>query len=183
MQEAGSWCGRTHIQKTVYSFQTLFHPGDKWEVPFILYKHGPYSFALDEDLAEMEFYGGLGRKEQLPYGARYVPGKGATALLDRFGDGVEAWLPQIEFVARRVAQRNVRELEALCTLMFVATDLEERRQHPSEEAQMARVRELKPHLSDAEVHHAHEELARLTEDARAHHVIRVSIEGFVGRIV
>jgi uncharacterized protein YwgA len=166
MQDAESWCGRTHIQKTLYTFQTLFHPGGELEVPFILYKHGPYSFALDEDLAEMQFYGGLERKEQL-YGARYKPGQGARALRERFGAGVERWLPHVQFVAQRVARKNVRELEALCTLIFVATDPEECRLYPREEDRIVRVLHLKPHLSDTEVRQAHQEYGQLASDSRA----------------
>jgi uncharacterized protein YwgA len=167
MREAGSWCGRMHIQKTLYTFQTLFHPGDELEVRFILYKHGPYSFALDEDLAEMEFYSGLERKEQRLYEARYEPGQGAKALRERFGSGVETWLPQIEFVARRVSRKNVRELEALCILMFVATDPQERRLYPRDVDCMSRVLELKPHLAHAEVRQAHHEYEQLASDAQA----------------
>lgn len=166
MQDAGSWCGRTHIQKTLYTFQTLFHPGGELEAPFILYKHGPYSFSLDEDLAEMEFYGGLVKREQL-YGARYEPGEGAHALRERFGAGVGAWLPHVRFVAQRVSRKNVRELEALCTLIFVATDIEERRRSPREDDRVDRVLQLKPHLSDAEVRQAHKEYERLAGDAEA----------------
>jgi hypothetical protein len=165
MRDAGSWCGRTHIQKTLYSFQTLFHPGGEWEVRYILYKHGPYSFALDEDLAEMEFYGGLAREQHRCSAARYEPGEGARALRERFGAGVEAWLPQLQFVAQRVGARNPRELEALSLLMFLATDSQECLQHSNEQARLSRVHELKPHLTDTEVRRAQHEYLSLLDTA------------------
>src|SRR2546425_924693 len=89
LREADSWCGRTQIHKTLYGFQKLFNPDPQLRADYVLYKHGPYSFTLDEDLAEMEFYGGLERQERPPYGPRYAVTTGTDALRDRFGRGVE----------------------------------------------------------------------------------------------
>ena len=50
MQDAGSWCGRTHIQKTLFVFQALFEPEPALRSPFRLHMHGPYSFQLDDAL-------------------------------------------------------------------------------------------------------------------------------------
>src|SRR6266849_277587 len=44
----GSWCGETHVQKTLFLCQELF--GVPSNFKFILYKHGPYSFQLSEHL-------------------------------------------------------------------------------------------------------------------------------------
>ena len=38
----GSWCGETHVQKTVSPCQELFGLGSNFK--FILYKHRPHSF-------------------------------------------------------------------------------------------------------------------------------------------
>lgn len=167
MRGAKSWTGRTHIQKTLYVFQSFFDAEPDLRVPYLLYRHGPYSFGLDEDLAEMEFYGAIRREEHPPYGPRYELTGEAGVLRARYGAGLDDWLPALRFVAGRVATRPVRELEALCTLMHVATDSEESGRCPHVEAQIARVRELKPHLTDAELHLAAAEYSALREDARA----------------
>lgn len=48
LRENGSWCGETHLQKGTYLLQELT------KVPlgleFILYKHGPFSFDLRDEL-------------------------------------------------------------------------------------------------------------------------------------
>src|SRR5438874_1611684 len=46
-----SWCGETHIQKNVYVLEELLDVGLEFE--FILYKHGPYSFDLADELLEL----------------------------------------------------------------------------------------------------------------------------------
>ena len=48
LHESGSWCGETHLQKAAYFLQELFNVLLVYE--FILYKHGPFSFALRDEL-------------------------------------------------------------------------------------------------------------------------------------
>lgn len=51
LRDEGSWGGETHVQKVTYFLQELM------EVPldfdFILYKHGPYSFDLHDEIAAL----------------------------------------------------------------------------------------------------------------------------------
>jgi hypothetical protein len=166
MGEAGSWCGRTHVQKTLFAFQALFQPEPGLQSPFRLYMHGPYSFQLDDDLTEMEFYGALERDRQPPYGQRYGVRPGAETLRQRFGNGVDRWLLPLRFVAREVATRTARELEALATLIFVATDEREGLRDAAPGQQLAYLRRLKPHLSEAEVNAARAEYQRLLGASR-----------------
>ena len=49
LRREGSWCGHTHMQKATYFLQDLLGVPTGYE--FILYKHGPYSFDLSEELA------------------------------------------------------------------------------------------------------------------------------------
>ena len=51
MQDRDGWCGETHIQKTAYFLQGLVSVPLDYE--FIIYKHGPYSFDLHDDLMAM----------------------------------------------------------------------------------------------------------------------------------
>jgi uncharacterized protein YwgA len=51
LKERDSWCGETHIQKAVYFLQELLQVRLGFE--FIMYKHGPYSFELTDELTTL----------------------------------------------------------------------------------------------------------------------------------
>ena len=48
MREHGSWCGETHLQKAAFLAQELMEV--PLELEFVLYRHGPYSFDLRDEL-------------------------------------------------------------------------------------------------------------------------------------
>jgi len=51
LNRGGSWCGETHIQKSVYFLQELL--GVPLDFNTIFYKHGPYSFDLADELVSL----------------------------------------------------------------------------------------------------------------------------------
>ena len=51
LKEKGSWCGGTNIQKASYFLQEML--GVELGFDFILYKYGPYSFELTDELTAM----------------------------------------------------------------------------------------------------------------------------------
>lgn len=67
----GSWCGETHVQKATFFAQELT------KIPlgfdFILYKHGPFSFDLRDELTALRADGLLKLETQWPYGPRISP--------------------------------------------------------------------------------------------------------------
>src|ERR1035441_4963526 len=52
MLAKGSWCGETHIQKATYFLQELL--GVDLGFEFVLYRHGPFSFELRDELSSMQ---------------------------------------------------------------------------------------------------------------------------------
>ena len=48
LRERGSWCGETHVQKAAFFLQELMEVPTRFH--FILYKHGPFSFDLRDEL-------------------------------------------------------------------------------------------------------------------------------------
>ncbi len=112
----------------------------------------------------MEFYGAVERVEHPPYGPRYRTTSGTETLIEKYGDGLDQWQQQLHFVANRVSTKTVRELEALCTLIYVATD--EASGMRDTESWVAQVRALKPHLTDADLARALDEYLALTRDAQ-----------------
>jgi uncharacterized protein YwgA len=72
MLHNGSWCGETHIQKAMFLLQDLL--GVDTGFDFILYRHGPFSFELRDELAAMQADGLLELVLRQPgYGPTYVP--------------------------------------------------------------------------------------------------------------
>lgn len=71
LRQAGSWCGETHVQKATYFLQEV--AGVPLGFPFILYKHGPFSFDLRDELTAMRADGFLTLEPRDPYGASLGP--------------------------------------------------------------------------------------------------------------
>jgi len=142
LHEKGSWCGETHLQKAAFFLQEMV--GAKMGFDFILYKHGPFSFDLRDELAAMRADGMVAFRVQHPeYGPSIVPEPGADVLKRRFPKTLAAHERFVEFVADRFETKPVTELERLGTAFYVLRELES-------SANVAicaqRVNQLKPHI-------------------------------------
>jgi len=51
LRRRGSWCGETHVQKATLFLQDLTRIPMGFD--FILYKHGPFSFDLRDELTSL----------------------------------------------------------------------------------------------------------------------------------
>jgi hypothetical protein len=160
LKEKGSWCGETHIQKGTYVFQELL--GVPLGFDFILYKHGPYSFDLKDELTSHMADGLLVLKPRPPYGPSILPGENSQNLLERFPRARQQFRRQAEFVATHLAQRDVSDLERLATALFVT-----RKELPggSVDERATRVHELKPHVPLDLAHDAVIEVDHLIAEA------------------
>lgn len=154
LREQGSWCGETHVQKACYLLEHL--AGLPLPFEFLLYRHGPFSFELRDELEEMLAYGALDRQFQSPpYGPRLGTGSQARPFRKPAGDpGTERAL---EFVCRAVGNRNVGSLERLSTALYVT--LEQPRAGVAERA--SALSALKPHVSVPEAVQAVREIDAL----------------------
>ena len=78
LRKAGSWAGETHMQKAVFFLQELMNiPLD---FDFVLYKHGPFSFDLRDELTFMRAQGYFRLEPQYPYGPTLVGGEKSELL-------------------------------------------------------------------------------------------------------
>ena len=139
----GSWTGRIHIHKLLFITKTLKQADPPFE--FELYAYGPYSFVLDEEIAELEMFGLLERTyRQAGYGPRYRAAVDVTA--PNFG-GDQVDCQAIERVAKALGSRNSSELELIATCLWARREeaLSER------EACIARTREIKPKYTPDQV--------------------------------
>jgi uncharacterized protein YwgA len=141
LRKKGSWCGETHIQKATYLLQEL--RAVPLEFEFILYKHGPFSFDLRDELTSMRADGFFELSERGQYGPSFVPTELSSELRRDYPKTLARYGPDIEFVCGALGDKNVAELEKLATALYVYS------QHGSD-SQRDRAKilhSLKPHIS------------------------------------
>jgi len=142
MSDRGSWCGETHLQKAVFFLQHLL------EVPlgfsFVLYKHGPFSFDLREELASMRADGLVELEpQQEPYGPKFVRTLRGERLCDRYPKTLGEFKGHIGFVADKLGDKGATELERLGSALYMM------RKHSEldDESLAERINKFKPHVS------------------------------------
>lgn len=158
----GSWCGQTHIQKAVYFLQELL--GVPLQFDFVLYKHGPYSFALADELAAMRADGTLRMVAQAyPYGPSLLAGGNAGLLKSTYGRKAECFAYAVDFVAHKLGKKNAVELEKLATAMYVTAEMG----HTGADERAARLVQHKPHVNKSDALAAVIEVDALASEASA----------------
>lgn len=160
LRQRGSWTGETHVQKAIYFLQDML--GVPIGHEYVLYKHGPFSFDLRDDLSEM-------RADHIvqvvpsspPYGPRLFPGEAAEQLRAQFPQTLSRYETQLEFVADHLRDRGVAELEQLATAFWVT------RQSTSApvEERAGLLHELKPHVGLPEAERALREIDQMAAEA------------------
>jgi hypothetical protein len=141
LRMSGSWCGETHVQKAVLFLQELVRVPLGFQ--FILYKHGPFSFELRDELTAMRADELLTLEpQQPPYGPRIAVTPRAARLQTLFSKTIANFESRIELVAEEIADKGVSELERLATAFYVI-------RHPNEGHgdPLHQILELKPHIS------------------------------------
>lgn len=163
LKDNGSWCGETNIQKSCYLLEELV--GVPLELRFQLYKHGPYSFDLTDELTGLQadsIVELISVDER--YGPKYIPGKLAEVVKERFPKTIATYQPKIRFLAERIGGKRVPELERLATAFYV-------RQTSSPGASVSdrasALVELKPHIDRDDARRATEEIDRLCAEVAA----------------
>jgi hypothetical protein len=141
-----SWCGETHVQKATYLAQNLRNIPFNYD--FLLYKHGPYSFELTDELTEMRADNLLVvRAQPYPYGPTLCPSDlGQSMMLGRTGL-IERYQARLREVAEICGGKGVAELERVATAYFVTR---ETGADASIRERGVQVNKLKPHISEAE---------------------------------
>jgi len=162
MKARGSWCGETHVQKAVYFLVRLF------DIPlgfrYIMYKHGPYSFDLSDEMNSMRADGFVALQPQTyPYGPMYELEDGSKLLSEKFSKTISKNDRYIEFISSRLGTKGVVELERFATALYVthknkdAGDVDQRAK---------KINALKPHVSIDAAAEAIREVDKIVEDAK-----------------
>jgi hypothetical protein len=143
MKEKGSWCGETHIHKTIYFLQEL--TGVPLEFNYILYKHGPFSFDLRDELSAMRCDGMIKKVSQnYPYGPSLVPTDPGINVHDYFPKTTAKYAPALAFVAEKLGDKRVVELERMGTALLVI--LENKDKEVDNRWLASEIHSLKPHV-------------------------------------
>lgn len=138
-----NWCGETHVQKSIFFLEELGNRSLGYD--FILYKHGPYSFDLNEDLAGMGALRFIDEEIVNPnYGPRLKQNREVEPMLhNHFGQKSKSVKPVADFVVSKLADYGVATLERLATALYFT------KKEPIEgvEARARKINEVKPHIS------------------------------------
>ncbi|MFA7462987.1 MAG: hypothetical protein WCY59_07585 [Anaerovoracaceae bacterium] len=137
-----SWCGETNVQKACFFLQELA------DVPlaleFVLYKYGPYSFELTDELTSMRADGFLALRVRDPrYGPCYVPGELAGPLRERYPKTIARYANEVECVAQWLGDKGVADLERVATALYIRKKASD----TDEDERARRIHDLKPHIS------------------------------------
>jgi hypothetical protein len=143
MRERGSWCGETHVQKAVYFLKTVLAVPLSFD--FILYRHGPFSFDLRDELTALEGYGLVALRAAEPYGPHFEPTDAAAKLTERFPKTLGKYRFAIRFIGEKLGSKRVAELERLATAVYVTLTDCSPATPPVDRAR--RLVQLKPHVT------------------------------------
>ncbi len=141
LRAKGSWCGETHIQKAAFILQQISR--SKLGYKFVLYKHGPYSFDLRDELVAM-------KASEIVEFTFPQKGYGPSIKLTKFGERlyevnreeIGEYAKISDFVANWFGSKDVRYLERVATAYFISC--KHSREPVSSRAK--RLVALKPHI-------------------------------------
>ena len=142
LYDNNSWCGETHIQKATYLLQELTKVPLGYD--FILYKHGPFSFGLRDELTALRADNLIVIEPQSPpYGPRINITKRSEYIQGKYSITLNKYANNIDFVADRLKSKGVAELERLATAFLVTKDMG---LETTPEARTKSLRALKSHV-------------------------------------
>jgi uncharacterized protein YwgA len=156
LADRGSWTGETHLQKASYLLSEL--RDIDFDFDFILYKHGPFSFELRDELASMRAEGLIETVIPNPrYGAKLVITERGDELERRFDKTMQRYGRQLDWIADTLGDRGVMDLERLATAMWMT------RQHEGAgiRARAEALVRVEPHIPLDEAIRAVEEIDQL----------------------
>jgi len=155
LSQRGSWSGKTHVIKTLYLLKAIGNMDMPFQ--FILYKHGPYSFDVENELALMRSYKAIeGEISIQGYGESLRPGMNKD-FPGKFSPIKDKEKEIIDKICNFTAKKDVRDLERLATTAWIVK--EEEKKDPT--IVSSRLHELKPHISLESAKEAFDELQRI----------------------
>jgi uncharacterized protein YwgA len=165
LRKAGSWAGETHMQKATYFLQIVMNV--PLDFDFIMYKHGPFSFDLRDELTSMRAQGFFHLEPQYPYGPVLLTGDKGGLLKSAYRQTTEKYLTKIRFVAQKIGSKTVAELERTATALYVTFN------EPANRDRVRRLTTLKPHIELQDAEAAVSEVDEIIRQARSQERIQL----------
>lgn len=156
MRRAGSWAGETHMQKAVFFLQELMNVPLAFD--FILYKHGPFSFDLRDEITFMRAQDFFRLEPQYSYGPTLIAGEKSDLLKGVFHRVIDEYLQQIRFISQRLGAKTVTGLEKTATALYIIL------REPGISDPAMRLTSLKPHIALPEAHAAVSEVEQIIRE-------------------
>ena len=160
MREHGSWCGETHLQKAAFLAQELMKV--PLELEFVLYRHGPYSFDLRDELTGLRGDGLVRLEPRGVWGPSFVATEHSGYIQGLYLRTLRRYEESLTFVAAALGDKGVSALECLTTA-FYARQRDETGETVAQK--VAWVRERKPHIPEKLATTAFDEVERMVQDA------------------
>ena len=142
LRQEGSWCGETHVQKATLFLQDLMHVPLGFD--FILYKHGPFSFDLRDEITSLRADELVNLEPQRPYGPRIATTERSKYIQGLYSKTLEKYDHGISFVADKLGNKGVEDLERLATALYLTQRAES---GTSIEKRAEKLAALKPHIA------------------------------------
>jgi len=161
LKRHGSWCGETHLQKAIYFLEELANVPLGFE--FILYKHGPFSFELRDEITAMRADGLMEVLLQpYPYGPSLIPTDSGIKLRQRWPKTLNKYADDIEYISRYIGTKGVAELERLATALYLT------KKYPDKDVKSLAhlLNSLKPHISVEDAKKALNEIGKKIEEQK-----------------
>jgi hypothetical protein len=161
MHDHDSWCGETHLQKATFFLQELL--GVDLGYDFVVYKHGPFSFDLRDELGSFVSDNLVRYQPQVPpYGPRITVTEEGESVQEIYPKTVARHVARISFVAEKLDGRGVIDLERLATALYVTLE----KPQAGAEQRALMLRELKPHIPELAARNAVREVDEIRAEAQ-----------------
>ncbi len=145
--------GKTQLQKLCYFLQEAMGIPTKYS--FRMHHYGPYSEALDTDMARLKLTGYINIEPDLEGFGFHITSKDDP--LEEWSRLISSYLQLVDGVVRTFGKRPPHDLELAATIHFVNQLLPD----VSTEEVLDRVKALKPRFNDSYVKTRHTELKQL----------------------
>ena len=121
MINKGSWAGETHLQKCLFFLQTMRGVPTGYE--FQIYKYGPFSFDLRDDLVQLRAEGMVELSPRsASYGSSLDVSEASQLLRKRFPRTLEKYKADVAFIADHFGHLNANDLGRLATSFYFHLD-------------------------------------------------------------
>ena len=160
LRRKGSWCGETHVQKATLFLQGLMLVPLGYD--FILYKHGPFSFDLRDELTSLRADELVRLEPQRGYGPRIATTDRSEYIQGLYSKTLEKYDDRISFVTQRLGSKGVTDLERLATAFYVTDNSVS---DASIDERATKLTALKPHIGPDDAAAAITEVDQIIEQS------------------